>query len=224
VINPREALQGAMQHTRLRLALGSVCLATLLAGCGDTWGFKTEGGAQNAAVGSYDAAYAQASPAGKFTLDYLRQTEISALYDDSSEYGNSYYQFAIGSACLGGTSFDIAGGSASASASSSSLFGSSSSASAESTVPTAEATAVLDPKNKNELIIQSGGNHPKYLHFGIPKTGQQLAPLGSQTQNILVTYGCPEMSPLKEYNVNDSSVDDYGTTSPWINSGNQLTP
>src|SRR5690606_317437 len=109
----------------------------------------------------YENTYRNSSPAGKFMLQYLRATEIDIKKSDDMLFfihngpSSTWHQFFFNNGCLQNTAYDIAGGALNLEAESSGFF-SSSSAGAEGNIPTAAAFALIDSKNPDDLIIESG--------------------------------------------------------------------
>jgi hypothetical protein len=123
----------------------------------------------------YNKTFDAASPAGKFTLQYLRTTEVASA-SVKGEWGFNGTFFANGfdkevstfnNGCLQQTAYDIAG-----------------------VTPTAAAFAEVNPDNSDQLAVKSGNAKSVDLHFNGLNEGHQLIPADTQTQNILETYGC----------------------------------
>lgn len=208
------------------LAAGALILAgpTVLHGCGEAVGSKghkiSAEEATEKALKRYDEAFHRASPAGKFVLQYIQTTEvtqtkyegnhglIAAFHEGADGHmGNDYvYAVKINNACLQNTAYDIAGGTVKGP-----LNGLFSSGGVDGRVPTAAAYAEVNPDNPDELIVQSGHDNSKDLHFSGLTEGNALVSADDQTKNALATYGC-ETGVMKVTSPNTI----YDQSSPYI--------
>jgi hypothetical protein len=191
-------------------ALSLVGVSLALVGCGNkTYPYKP---AKRDAVAKYKEAFQSASPAGKFTLQYLRITKVQERYKDAAiSDSDRNYEIDINNGCLFNSAYDIAGGKISGS-----FTGAFSSGSIKGNSPTAAANAVWSRENPDMLTIQPGHPGSKDLHFtGIEGEGSRLAAADRYTEDILATYGC------KTGVTGHTSVLRYGKhSSPWIGGGN----
>jgi hypothetical protein len=212
-----EITKNVKEKAKRITAIASIGGAALLAaGCGSGIGSKET--AQNEAVARYNKIFENSSPAGKFMLQYLRTTEIDIKKSDDMllfiHVGptSTWRQFFFNNGCLQNTAYDIAGGALNLSAESSGLF-SSSSAHAEGNIPTAAAFALIDSKNPDDLIIESGHSDSVSLRFSGLEGDQPLIPANAQTENVLETYGCNTGIPSGHKEVHGY---DLNNTSPWV--------
>ena len=198
-------------------AIGGVGL--LAAGCGAGVGSKKV--AEKEAVARYDNAFKNSSPAGKFMLQYLRTTEIDIKKSDDMflfiHVGptSTWHKFFFNNGCLQNTAYDTAGGALNLKAEAGGFF-SSAQAQAHGNIPTAAAYALIDPKNPDDLIVESGHTDSVNLLFSGLESGDPLMPANAQTQNVLDTYGCKTGVPSGYKEVNGYELQH---TSPWIASG-----
>lgn len=182
------------ENLKKPLAIASLGGATLLAaGCGAGIGSKEV--AKEQAVERYDNTFKNSSPAGKFMLQYLRTTEIDIKKSDDmilfihNGPTSTWHQFFFNNGCLQNTAYDTAGGALNITAEADGLF-SSATARADGNIPTAAAYALIDPKNPDDLIVESGHTDSVNLRFSGLESGQPLTPANAQTRNVLDTYGC----------------------------------
>ena len=208
-----ERLQHLSRNTKrvskVGLSMGALAAGGLLSGC-TTVSYEK---ALSQAHERYNRALDQASPAGRYLIQYLRVTKIAELrhsgIDDGGVANKSEFDF--GDGCLQGTAYDISGGSVTASAEAGGLF-SSSSSSAEGSVPTAAAFAQLE--GDNHLLIRSGHANSVDLHFDNASGPGRLIPADAATANILKTYGCEGQVSVKHTYF---ELGNYAETSPYIN-------
>lgn len=211
----REAVEKAGRKVGVATLAGLSTLA--LAGC--SGGIHSRKEARAIAVNKFERTYDGASPAGKYMLQFLRTTQIDILDANNGSLGSGnggtqdYNQFFFGSDCLQNTAYDTAGGEINVQASASGFLDSSS-ASANGNIPTAAAYADIDPKNPNELIIESGHTNSVNLTFTGVEGDAPLQPANTQTKNVLATYGCEPGIPIT-FSFLDDSVNG-GYTSPYV--------
>ncbi len=199
---------------------GTIAIALLAPGCaGSGGGVGSQSKAETEAKAIYDNTYRKASPVGKFLMQYLRTTQVALLDSNGGFFNNgfnSYYQFNFNNGCLENTAYDVAGGAIDVTVQSSSLF-SSSSASVDGHIPTAAAYAYVDPSQPNDLIVVSGHDQSKDLRFGGVDDGADfLTPIGSQTQNVLTTYGCTPGVQVGYQYIGGDQITPEPTTSSYI--------
>jgi hypothetical protein len=148
--------------------------------------------AQSTALAQYQDTFSQASPAGKFALQYLQTTEVKTpKYEGNwgilSLFASDNYFISIDNGCLKKTAYDIAGGSMEGS-----FDGLFSSGKVKGDVPTAAAYAYVDSKSPDRMVVESGHDQSLALHFSGAEDSERLQPADEQTQNVLATYGCEE--------------------------------
>ena len=150
------------------------------------------------ALRDYDKALAAASPAGKFTLQFLRRTDYyTEAYPRAHGIAGDFavsglqLQTAVGGACLKNTAYDISGGTIRGTISG--LF---SNGEISGNTPTSAAFAETNPANLNQLIIESGSVNSVNLVFNGLQSNGKLTPANPQTINILNTYGCTGNVPV----------------------------
>lgn len=194
-------------------ALSLVGVVLAAAGCGNkTYPYKP---AKRDAIAKYDEAFQNASPAGKFTLQYLRVTKVQERHKDvAMTSSDRNYEITINNGCLFNSAYDIAGGKISGS-----FEGAFSSGSIKGNSPTAAANAVWSRDNPDVLIIQPGRSGSKDLHFtGVTGESSQLMAADQYTEDILDTYGC------RTGVTGHSSVIRVGKhSSPWIKGGDSAS-
>lgn len=190
--------------------------ALLAAGCGGGVGSKET--AKEEAVARYDNTFKDSSPAGKFMLQYLRTTEIDIKKSDDmilfihNGPTSTWHQFFFNNGCLQNTAYDTAGGALNLTAETDGFF-SSSTVRAHGNIPTAAAYALIDPKNSDDLIVESGHTDSVSLRFSGLESDHPLRPANAQTRNVLRTYGCKTGIPS---GYKEESGYDLQYTSPWI--------
>jgi hypothetical protein len=216
-----ERVRGAAEQAghALRIAAIGGLSALALAGCGES-GIHSRKAARAVAAAKFDSTYDGASPAGKYMLQFLRATQIDIMSSnnggfnlDSNHGTSSYDQFFFGSACLQNTAYDTAGGEINVQASASGFLNSSS-ASANGNIPTAAAYADIDPKNPDDLIIESGHANSINLTFSGIEGDAPLQPANTQTKNVLATYGCESGIPITFSFLDDTISGGY--TAPYV--------
>ena len=143
------------------------------------------------ALRDYEKAFATASPAGKFNLQFLRKTsyftdaypKAHGILGDANASGQEI-QTKVGSACLANTDYDIYGGTITGTISGFS------NGNISGNTPTSSAYAEINPNNPNQLIVGTGVKNNNQLVFNGLQTNGRLTPANAQTVNILDTYGC----------------------------------
>lgn len=160
------------------------------------------------AAPKYDQVYADASPAGKYALQFLTTTDVvttvrriepnngsgllglvSGDPDDKIKVNTRF-----GDNCLANTAYDINGGNIEGL-----ITGLFVSGSIEGEIPTAAANAYVASDSPDTLTIQSGHANSRDLSFRGLSNGSYLVPADQQTQDVLQTYGCElERAPIQE--------------------------
>lgn len=187
-----------MNHEKLskrlsrKYALGAISAAALALGASGCSTTKVSyNDAKHKADERFEKTFKQASPAGKFLIQYLRVTKVAEVrYEGWDNAGMpAKTEFRYGKACLEGTAYDIAGGSVSASAVTSGLF-STSRVTEEGNVPTAAAYAQVDSDHPDVMLVRSGHTNSADLYFNNVHGDGRLEPADKTTKDILLTYGC----------------------------------
>jgi len=189
-----ERLHVIKESLKKPLALAAIGgTALFAAGCGAGIGSKEV--AKEEAVARYDNTFKHSSPAGKYMLQYLRTTEIDIKKSDDMILfihdgpTSTWHKFFFNNGCLQNTAYDTAGGALNLTAEADGFF-SSATAQAQGNIPTAAAYAMIDPKNHDDLIVESGHSDSVNLRFSGLESGDPLKPANAQTRNVLETYGC----------------------------------
>ncbi len=173
----------AKNLTRVGLSAGALALSGLLTGC-MTLAHPPDQARQDA-ESEYQNTWQQASPAGKYILQYLLATKIEEPYTEVLGGKDQNYSFLFNNGCLQNTAYNIAGD-----ATKSYSSGVFSLASAPGSVPTAAAKARQANTNLDMLIVRSSHAGSPELHFeGIDGPGP-LKPVDLQTQNVLQASNC----------------------------------
>lgn len=173
----------------------------------------------------YDEAFKNASPAGKFALQYLTSTSISTEVRDTEPNNGKSLLGALtgtimgdtahivvtrGDACLSQTAWDINGGNISGI-----INGIFTHGEIEGDIPTAAASAKIDETNADVLIVQSGNSNSWDLRFSGLTEGGALIPADEQTEQVLFTHGCdPGSTQYTKYAAAALAAEQ---DSPWIN-------
>lgn len=142
----------------------------------------------------YYDSFSKLSPADKFTTQYAADTTIRidnlentgrGFRGALSRHVNKDYAVAYNNGCLANTAYDIDGGNFEYRAKGL-LFH----AEAQGSIPTAAATAEINPENPDQLLVVSGSSNPNTLVFDGLSTGSALVPADETTNRILETHGC----------------------------------
>lgn len=205
------------ENVKKPLAIAAIGIAALgAAGCGSGVGSKKV--AEKEAVARYDNTFRNSSPAGKYMLQYLRTTEIDIKKSDDMILfihdgpTSTWHKFFFNNGCLQNTAYDTAGGALNLKAEADGFF-SSATAEAHGDIPTAAAYALVNPKNHDELIVESGHTDSVNLRFSGLESGHPLQPANAQTRNVLETYGCKTGIPS---GYKEAHGFELQYTSPWV--------
>lgn len=151
--------------------------------------------AKQKALYQYERAFKEASPAGKFLLQYLSTADVH-FDEDTDKKGSAtpswdnLYLFKINNACLKGTVYDIGNTFDTSSSSVTSLLKANGLSSEDSTVQKAQAAPYWDPGSPNVLKISPDHPNAQILRFTGVEHGDGLRPADHQTKDILATFRC----------------------------------
>lgn len=169
----------------------------------------------------YARTYENASPAGRFALQYLTETDVAVIVRQrESNNGSGILGWVTGdgsdeigrvvtyrNGCLNKSSYDINGGDIEGV-----ISGVFTSGYIQGDVPTAGASAFVDSADPDKLIVASGQANSRDLTFSGLIEGSELIPANQQTIDILDTYGCTSGTTTEPQTVDV----DYAYSSPWV--------
>jgi hypothetical protein len=175
----------------------------------------------NEVADRYARTFDNASPAGRFALQYLTETDIAVeARQREANNGQGFLGWVTGdnediiarvvtyrNGCLNKSSYDINGGDIEGI-----ISGVFTSGYIQGDIPTAGASAFVDSADPDKLIVASGQANSRDLTFSGLIEGDELIPANQQTVDILDTYGCTSGTTTEP-----RAVDvDYAYSSPWV--------